>query len=234
MGMPLALRPEFEEDPDAMFILWKDHTAVHEAAQINAFIKERNLDYLLYEGGTYSSEWVWAKVLHIINTNSVIKDAAYAWVEHCDWMTGLVTGNTIPEQILRSRCAAGHKAMWHESWGLPSGEVLENLNPALKKMLPHLSTNSLNTTIPYFSLSTHHNITSRCPHDTNQYSRCYRCPNSSHMSIQCPDSYRNTFRQSKFVRPFQCQCYRWYYQKGSFRDADIGRRVEYAYSCTSF
>ena len=140
MGMPLALRPEFEEDPDAMFILWKDHTAVHEAAQINAFIKERNLDYLLYEGGTYSSEWVWAKVLHIINTNSVIKDAAYAWVEHCDWMTGLVTGNTIPEQILRSRCAAGHKAMCHESWGLPSGEVLENLNPALKKMLPHLFT----------------------------------------------------------------------------------------------
>ena len=140
MGMPLALRPEFEEDPDAMFILWKDHTAVHEAAQINAFIKERNLDYLLYEGGTYSSEWVWAKVLHIINTNSVIKDAAYAWVEHCDWMTGLVTGNTIPEQILRSHCAAGHKAMWHESWGLPSGEVLENLNPALKKMLPHLFT----------------------------------------------------------------------------------------------
>ena len=140
MGMPLALRPEFEEDPDAIFILWKDHTAVHEAAQINAFIKERNLDYLLYEGGTYSSEWVWAKVLHIINTNSVIKDAAYAWVEHCDWMTGLVTGNTIPEQILRSRCAAGHKAMWHESWGLPSGEVLENLNPALKKMLPHLFT----------------------------------------------------------------------------------------------
>lgn len=140
MGMPLALRPEFEEEPDAMFILWKDHTAVHEAAQINAFIKERNLDYLLYEGGTYSSEWVWAKVLHIINTNSVIKDAAYAWVEHCDWMTGLVTGNTIPEQILRSRCAAGHKAMWHESWGLPSGEVLENLNPALKKMLPHLFT----------------------------------------------------------------------------------------------
>ncbi|WP_289114348.1 hypothetical protein [uncultured Bacteroides sp.] len=139
-GMPLALCPEFAEEPDAMFILWKDHTAVREAEQINALINKRNLDYLLYEGGTYSSEWVWSKVLHIINTNVAIKDAAYAWVEHCDWMTGLVTGNTIPEQIFRSRCAAGHKAMWHASWGLPSGEVLEELNPALKEMLPHLFT----------------------------------------------------------------------------------------------
>ncbi len=134
--MPLALRPEFAEEPDAMFILWKDHTAVREAEQINALIDQRNLDYLLYEGGTYSSEWVWSKVLHIINTNVAIKDVVYAWVEHCDWMTGLVTGNTIREQIFRSRCAAGHKAMWHASWGLPSGEVLEELNPGLEGNAP--------------------------------------------------------------------------------------------------
>ena len=139
-GMPLALQPEFSEEPDAMFILWKDHTAVREAERINALIKERNLNYLLYEGGTYSSEWVWSKVLHVINTNVAIKNAAYAWVEHCDWMTGLVTGNTKPEQVFRSRCAAGHKAMWHESWGLPCAEVLEELNPSLAEMLPHLFT----------------------------------------------------------------------------------------------
>ena len=139
-GMPLALNPEFAEEPDAMFILWKDHTAVREAEQINALMKERNLDYLLYEGGTYSSEWVWSKVLHVINTNSKVKEAAYSWTEHCDWMTGLVTGNTIPEKMLRSRCAAGHKAMWHERWLLSSSEVLLELNPSLNRLLPHLFT----------------------------------------------------------------------------------------------
>lgn len=139
-GMPLALSPEFSEEPDAMFVLWKDHTAVREAEQINTLIKERNLDYLRYEGGTYSSEWVWSKVLHIINTNFDIKNAAYAWVEHCDWMTGLVTGNTVPEKIFRSRCAAGHKAMWHSTWGLPCGEVLTELNPILGEMRAHLFT----------------------------------------------------------------------------------------------
>lgn len=139
-GMPLALTPEFAEDPDAMFVLWKDHTAVNEAAQINALVRERDLDYLLYEGGTYSSEWVWSKVLHIVRTRPEISEAAYAWTEHCDWMTGLLAGNTVPETMLRSRCAAGHKAMWHERWGLPSQEFLAALHPALERMRPHLFT----------------------------------------------------------------------------------------------
>lgn len=137
-GTPLAMLPEFEEEPDAMFILWKDHTAVKAAEEINTLIKEQGFDYLKYEGGTYSSEWVWAKVLHIINTNLKIKEVACSWVEHCDWMTGLITGNTMPEKILRSRCAAGHKAMWNEQWGLPSKSFLSMLHPSLAEMLPHL------------------------------------------------------------------------------------------------
>lgn len=137
-GMPLALRPEFAEEPDAMFILWKDHTAVFEAERITRLVEERHLDYLKYEGGTYSAEWVWAKVLHVVETNASVAAAAYSWVEHCDWMTALVTGRTKPEEMLRSRCAAGHKAMWHASWGLPSADFLACLHPRLAELRPRL------------------------------------------------------------------------------------------------
>jgi L-ribulokinase len=133
-GTPLALTPGFEENPNAMFVLWKDHTATHEADEINYLAKSwGGTDYTKYEGGVYSSEWFWAKVLHVLRTDEKVSKAAYSWVEHCDWIPAILTGQTDPLTLKRSRCAAGHKAMWHPDFkGLPSEDFLIKLDPLLK------------------------------------------------------------------------------------------------------
>lgn len=131
-GTPLALLPELAENPNAMFVLWKDHTAVKEAAEINDLAHRWHTDYTAYEGGIYSSEWFWAKALHILREDPQVRAKAYSIVEYCDWLPALITGVKHSRDIVRSRCASGHKAMWHESWGgLPDEEFLTTLDPLL-------------------------------------------------------------------------------------------------------
>lgn len=131
-GTPLAMLPEFGDNPNGMFILWKDHTSVKEAARINSLCGCDTNNYIDYEGGIYSSEWVWAKVAHVLREDESIRSKAYSWMEHCDFMPALITGNRKPETMARSRCAAGHKAMWHPQWeGLPPEDFLVSIDPLL-------------------------------------------------------------------------------------------------------
>ena len=154
-GTPLSLKPEFADDPDAMFVLWKDHSAVKEAAEINELSRNwGGVDFTKFEGGIYSSEWFWAKILHVIRNSEKVRENAWSWVEHCDWIPALLAGDTNPLKLKRSRCAAGHKAMWHDEFdGLPDEKFLTKLDPLLSGLRERLFTQTYTCDIEAGNLS---------------------------------------------------------------------------------
>ncbi|UAY56601.1 ribulokinase [Arachidicoccus terrestris] len=131
-GRPLALKPGFEEDPNAMFILWKDHTAIQETARINEVAATKEINYLQFVGGIYSTEWFWAKLLHVLRIDEHIRPHVYSWVEHCDWIPFLLTGGDDLKLMKRSVCAAGHKSLFApEFGGLPPNSFFAEIDPLL-------------------------------------------------------------------------------------------------------
>lgn len=138
-GMPLALKSRFARNPNAYAWLWKDHTAHAEALAITVAAKAAGAPYLGKCGGAYSSEWFWAKIWHCLNVDKHVFDAAYSWVELCDFIPAWICGKTDPVALSRGICAAGHKAMFSEEWGgLPSSEFLAGLSPRLAELRERL------------------------------------------------------------------------------------------------
>lgn len=136
--MPLALQEKYKDNPDAMFVLWKDHTGEQEAEEINRVCKQSEVDYSKFTGYNYSPECFWAKVLHLLRQSDELRRDAYTVVEECDWIPALLTGNTDPARHKMGHCCVGQKMFWSEEWGgFPPREFFERIDA---RLLPILDT----------------------------------------------------------------------------------------------
>jgi L-ribulokinase len=131
-NVPLSFDPKFSSNLNAQCWLWKDHTSIPEAAAITETAAKMRPQFLAKIGGTYSSEWFWAKLWHCLKVDPTVFDAAYSWVELSDFIPAVLAGVTDPKEIMRGVCMAGHKAIYAEDWGgLPDKEFLTALDPKL-------------------------------------------------------------------------------------------------------
>ncbi|MGE5814636.1 MAG: ribulokinase, partial [Acidobacteriota bacterium] len=129
---PLALDSPWQSILAAQAWLWKDHTSAAEAAAITATARQYAPELIAPIGGTYSSEWFWAKIWHCLNSAPDVFDAAASWVELADFIPAVLAGVPSPAGIRRCVCAAGHKALYSDAWGgLPPGAFLARLHPKL-------------------------------------------------------------------------------------------------------
>ena len=138
-NVPLAFQKRFARNLAAQCWLWKDHTSWREAARITELAANHRPQFIAKCGNTYSSEWWWSKIWHCATVAPQVFQAAFSWVELCDWVPSVLAGVTDPREVKRGVCAAGHKAMYCEDWGgLPDKEFLAMLDPRLADLRDRL------------------------------------------------------------------------------------------------
>jgi len=148
-NVPLAMATAFSARPAAQCWLWKDHTGIPEAEAITAIAKSLRPQYLAKIGGTYSSEWFWAKIWHCLKTDPEVFAAAFSWVELADYVPAVLCGVSDPRQIRRGVCMAGHKAMYADEWGgLPDAEFLTVMDPQLASLRERLYDTAYDASVP--------------------------------------------------------------------------------------
>ena len=119
-------------EPIDDYYLWCDHRAWKEAAEITEAAHERKLEAIEWCGGTYSSEWGFAKLLHWLRYNPDKRARMVTALEHCDMVAAVLCGITDPAEVPRSICAMGHKWMWNAALGgFPPEDFLVAVDPLL-------------------------------------------------------------------------------------------------------
>ncbi len=134
-GTPLCLLEPYRSTPLAWPKLWKHHAAKAATDRINLIARERNEVWLQRYGGTIGLEWFFPKVLETLHFAPEVYAATEVWLEAGDWLVWQLVNGPFPlcetNQLVRSTCQAGYKAMWNRQSGYPPREFFAAVHPDL-------------------------------------------------------------------------------------------------------
>lgn len=137
-GVPLALLPEFAENPNAMFIIWKDNTARKETEEIRELTKTKDNYFDPNNDWERVPERYWANVMRVLREDKDISEKAHAIIDFCEWLPALLTGATTFDSIIGSKHAflanAIGQKMRDNGFAI---EMLDNLEPKMSKFYGH-------------------------------------------------------------------------------------------------
>jgi L-ribulokinase len=141
---PLALNEAHKDNPDAMFVLWKDHTAAAESSVINNLLKHGEHNYAIGSGGCYSPEFYWAKVAHVLNSSPELDADTLIAMELCDWIPALLCGIDNVDNLRINASPAIIKQMWdYERGTFPPDEFMSAIHPSLPRLAGNMPTAKL-------------------------------------------------------------------------------------------
>jgi len=129
-GRALCLKEEFRLDPNAWAKLWKHHASQPQADLINETARRRGERFLRRYGGKTSSEWLFAKLLQVLQESPQVYEAMDRYIEGGDWVVLQLTGVEA-----RNACAAGYKALWEKATGYPPAEFFRELDPRFEHVV---------------------------------------------------------------------------------------------------
>lgn len=125
-GTPLCFLAEFEHEKHAYVKLWKHHAAQAQADRIRELAEARGEEWLSRYGGKISSEWMFPKILEVLEEAPHVYEAADRFIEAGDWIVWMLTGREA-----RSASVSGFKSFWGENGCYLTDSFLKELHPGL-------------------------------------------------------------------------------------------------------
>lgn len=126
-GTPLCLLPEYAGNPHAWCMMWKHHGGQEQAHRMTEIARARGEKWLPRYGNIVNAEWMFPKLLQVMEEAPEVYRAMAEYVEAMDFLIRRLTGERV-----RSDACLGYKALYAGQF--PSKEYFAAVNPAFENV----------------------------------------------------------------------------------------------------